>query len=89
MVTPARARFRGLLLLLLLTRHRFAGGLTLASVIIGSLGMSLLVGSVVALVIGRPPGFPLGVVLALLLGLVALAVGWRLWRTASWRPYRS
>lgn len=85
MVTPRRANFRWLLLLM---RDRFSRQLILASVIIGSLGLSVLVGSVVALVIGRPPGFPLGVVLVLLLGLVALAVGWRLWRTA-WRPYRS
>jgi hypothetical protein len=60
----------------------------LASVIVGSLGLSALLGSVVSLAIARPSGFPLGVVLWMLLGLVALVVGWRLWRGA-WRPDRS
>lgn len=85
MVSLARQSFRGLLLLM---RESHAGQLTLASVVIGSLGLSALAGSVVALVIGGPTGFPLGVVLGMLLGLVALVVGWRLWRVA-WRPDRS
>ena len=85
MLSLARERLRGLLLLM---RDSSTGQLTLVSLIIGSLGLPVLVGSVVALAIGRPSGFPLGVVLAMLLGVVALAVGWRWWRMA-WRPYQS
>ncbi len=65
-----------------------AGRLTLASLLIGSLGLSALVGGIAGGVVGGVHGLSPAVVLEMLLGFVALATGWRWWRAArsSERP---
>jgi hypothetical protein len=79
MGSPAR---RAGYLLLVLWGGGPAGRLTLASLIIGSLGLCALVGGIASLVLGGVHGLPLAVVLEMLLGCVALAAGWRWWRAA-------
>ena len=69
-------------LLLVLPGGGGAGRLMLASLLIGSLGLSALAGGIAGLVLGGVYGLPLAVVLEMLLGFVALATGWRWWRAA-------
>ncbi len=74
--------------LLVLPGVGLAGRLTLASLLIGSLGLSALVGGIAGGVVGGVHGLSPAVVLEMLLGFVALATGWRWWRAArsSERP---